>query len=421
MEVEGTQLLVVDVAGSLRDSLARNLEGLGYAVSFADNDEQALDLLGSRGYALVILNVESRATNVYQVLKRLKTEDVSRQKPILVISSSERIESGARCIDLGADDVVTPPLHPTVLRARITSCLDRHRMQSLIERATRERERIVRYERDVQIGRRIQTYFLPDTLIQPDGWEVAAQFQPARQVAGDWYDAFLLPRSNRIGLVIADVCDKGVGAALFMGLMRSLIRAFAQSPSTLRWLDTLGNDAPPDPRERAAERRRELPKAGTTALKNAIEFTNNYIANTHGQTGMFATVFFGILDPATGILMYINGGHEAPVIVGPSGIRSRLLPTGPAIGMMPDSDFEIGTTQIEPGEVIVTYTDGVPEARDPNRKFFTEARLFSLLESPAPTAAALLDRIVDNVRAHIADADQFDDITLLSIRRLPAF
>src|SRR5689334_22924118 len=147
-----------------------------------------------------------------------------------------------------------------------------------------EQELLLVYERDLQIARMIQADFLPETLPQIPGWEIAARFHPARLVAGDFYDAFPLP-NNRIGIVIADVCDKGVGAALFMSLFRSLIRAFAQQHYHLSWLDALSDESG----KSTKGVRSQAPKIGTTALKNAVSLTNNYIANNHSRVNMFAT------------------------------------------------------------------------------------------------------------------------------------
>ncbi len=109
------------------------------------------------------------------------------------------------------------------------------------EKAQRSREAM---ERELEIARRIQASFLPDNLPQPEGWEIASRFEAAREVAGDFYDAFSLAGGKRIGLVVGDVCDKGVGAALFMSLFRSLIRAFADQHYSLGWMDLLASDAP---------------------------------------------------------------------------------------------------------------------------------------------------------------------------------
>jgi len=134
---------------------------------------------------------------------------------------------------------------------------------------------------------------------------------------------------------------------------------------------------------------------------------------------MFATVFFGILDCTSGSLMYINGGHELPAIVGSDGVRERLRTTGPAVGMIPDAEFGIEQTQLNPGDILFTFTDGVPDARNPAGKLYTEQRLLSLLIEPAPTAVSLIDRVDTMVRGYIAEADQFDDITMLAVRRIP--
>jgi sigma-B regulation protein RsbU (phosphoserine phosphatase) len=268
-----------------------------------------------------------------------------------------------------------------------------------------------RFERDLQIARQIQDSFLPGELLQPPGWEIAARFQPAREVAGDFYDVFPLIQNRRVGLVIADVCGKGVGAALYMALFRTLIRAFAQQHYSLRWMDALAT-AP-------GERRRALPSTGTAALKNAIELTNSYIAGTHSRAHMFASLFFGVLDPANGSLVYVNGGHEPPLIVGPAGVKTPLEPTGPVVGIFPDANFDVQEAHVEPGDILVAVTDGVTEAQDPGRALFTTERLYSLLAQPSPSASALLDRIEASVRDHTAGADQSDDITMLAVRRAP--
>jgi len=270
------------------------------------------------------------------------------------------------------------------------------------------------FERDLQIARQIQSSFLPEELPQFPGWEIAARFWPARLVAGDFYDVFSLVQKRRVGLVIADVCDKGVGAALFMALFRTLIRALAQQHYTLRWVGTLEDDQPAMP---PGERRRAIPSTGTTALKTAIELTNNYIAITHDRASMFATVFFGVLDPGNGALLYVNGGHEPPVIVGPAGVKARLMPTGPAVGMFPNVPFEIREVQLQPGDILLTVTDGITEAQNSNHDLYSTERLYALLSQPFPSAAVLLDQIEASVQAFTAGAEQSDDITMLAVRR----
>lgn len=272
----------------------------------------------------------------------------------------------------------------------------------------------IKQERELQIGRQIQLDFLPEALPKVPGWEIDAKFCPAREVAGDFYDSFIIGR-DRLGIIIADVCDKGVGAALFMSLFRSLLRILSQQNYSLSLLDEITDTAKAGSAKGQLMR---LPSIGTQALKNAIERTNVYIAENHYRTNMFATIFFGILDPKTGKLIYINGGHEAPFICNAEGIKARLKPTGPAVGIFPKANFTIQLAQLDPGDLLLGFTDGVPDARNSDGKLYSEAELKRLIESaPATSASEMINRIDTAVHAHIGGIDPFDDITLISVSR----
>jgi serine phosphatase RsbU (regulator of sigma subunit) len=268
--------------------------------------------------------------------------------------------------------------------------------------------------KELEKGREIQKNFLPTQLLQIPDWEIAAFFQPARQVAGDFYDAFKLPNDN-VGLVIADVCDKGVGAALFMALFRSMLRVFS-SQTQLRGRASAILDAN-QPINGWIGESMSTNLAHLNAL-HAVCLTNDYVAEHHGDMGMFATLFFGTLDPNTGLLTYINGGHEPLFILNPEGgIKQHLKSTGPAVGMLPNMKFKIAQTYLKPGEVLLGYTDGVPEARNCKGEFFTSKRLLSMLESPVSSASASINCIAESVLSHTGKAEQFDDITMLAVQR----
>ena len=284
------------------------------------------------------------------------------------------------------------------------------------------KEELLKLERDLQIGRDIQQGFLPANLPQPAGWEITACFHPAREVAGDFYDAFYMVNKRRVGFVIADVCDKGVGAALFMSLFRTLVRSNAQHNTSLSWMDAGSGSVTEDKdwlKGDPAKRRQSLPSIGTGALMNAVVATNDYIIENHMEQGYFATMFFGVLDPSNGSLIYINGGHNPPVLHRTDGTQSFLKPTGPAVGMLPGVKFKMGQARLGPGDILYAYTDGVTDARSPRGEFFTEARLFDIVGSGAPSAEALVDDIESQLKAHISTAPQFDDITMLALRRAP--
>jgi sigma-B regulation protein RsbU (phosphoserine phosphatase) len=263
-------------------------------------------------------------------------------------------------------------------------------------------------------GREIQKNFLPLHLLELPGWEFAAYFKPARQVAGDYYDVFRLS-GNRVGLVIADVCDKGVGAALFMALFRSLIRIFSGQ------FEVNGGACPgrilpieitSDPLDTPAVERSDL------EVLQAVVHTNRYVARNHGDLGMFATQFFGVLEPASGGLAYINAGHDPIFVLSPDGgVREQLDATSPAVGISSDTVFAVRRTTIRPGEMLFSYTDGIPEATSREGAFFGRERLMALLEGRLATAAGLVKTIAEEVSAHTGEAEQFDDITMLVVRR----
>jgi sigma-B regulation protein RsbU (phosphoserine phosphatase) len=273
----------------------------------------------------------------------------------------------------------------------------------------------VKLEQDLHVARRIQAGFLPRSLPQVEGWEIAAMFEPAREVAGDFYDAFMLTQNRRVGLVIADVVDKGIPAALFMALVRSLTRAFAQQNYSLDWSSMLGDQS----RARSNRPRRgSVPSAGSMSLYNAVRLTNNYILQNHSEDSMFATLFFGMLDPSSGQLAYINAGHNPPFIVSSDGhMKARLTRTGAAVGMFPNTDYTIEHAVLEPGDLLFTYTDGVTEARNPKGEFVTEQGLRAWLASPARSATGMLNEIGNRLHSFVDGAVQADDITMLAVRR----
>ncbi len=301
---------------------------------------------------------------------------------------------------------------------RITDAIDERKKA---EQALKESyEKVASYSRamnrELEQGREMQLNFLPAELISPLGWESAAFFKPARQVSGDFYDLFELPDGS-LGLVIADVCDKGVGAALFMALFRSLIRVFADEVCRA----ALAGTVPAEDAD-SGQCRLDQPTACVMSpyVLRPVERTNSYIATHHGELGMFATLFFGIMDPQTGVITYVNGGHlPLFIIAAGGGIRQRLATTGPAVGVIAGMQFEAGTARVEPGELLFGCTDGVTEASAPDGGFFGFHRLEKILEAPPVSAEQRVDELAEAVLAHTGENDLFDDITMIAMYRRP--
>jgi serine phosphatase RsbU (regulator of sigma subunit) len=380
-------ILVVDDNEMNRDLLSRRLRREGHTVVVAEDGRAALDALARQPFDLVLLDIMMPELTGYEVLEILKKDDVLRHVPVVMITATTEDDSIVRCLALGAEDHLPKPFNPAILRARVGSSLAKKRLHDAEQRHARS------LERELEIGREIQRGFLPDVLPGARGWELRAHFRPARQVAGDFYDAFELPE-GRIALVLADVCGKGVGAALFMALFRSLLRALAE------------------PEFAAAS-------SAAEGVLATVRRTNDYIARTHGSANMFATVFFGVLDPARGTLDYVNAGHELPVVLAADArVRARLAPTGPALGLMPGLSFAAATETLAAGETLFAFTDGVVDARNVGEDAYGEERLMAMLEHGGE-ASALLARVDAALDAHAAGAPAFDDVAMLAARRLP--
>ncbi len=381
---EVSRILVVDDNPMNRDLLCRRLQRDEHAVEAVESGLLALERLAAEPFDVVLLDIMMPDLDGYAVLSRIKEDKALCDIPVIMISALGDAESVVRCLSLGADDYLTKPFDPLILRARVSAVLAKKRLHDKEQRYTRA------IENELNIGRAIQAGFLPETLPRPAGWEIAMRFHPARQVAGDFYDAFDIPGFG-VAITVADVCDKGVGAALYMALFRSLLRA------TLTSHHATG-------------------EVSATILKTATSLTNDYIANVHERSNMFATIFFGILDPDSGRLDYVNAGHDPPIIVRAGTLINRLEPTAPAMGMFAGCHIEVASVMMEPGDLLLAYTDGVVDAASAEGPF-GEERLIDVLTSPFASADGLLDRLDNVLDEYSAGREPFDDITMIALLR----
>ena len=385
------KILIVDDEPFNVDYIEQELEDQGYETISAVNGQEALDKVTSEIPDLILLDIMMPVMDGFEVLSRLKENPGTRGIPVIVISASNDLKSVARGIHLGAEDYLPKPFEPILLSARITSSLEKKRLQDL------QKLYLKSLERELDIGREIQKGFLPPALPGVKGWEIAAYFNAAREVAGDYYDAFLQPDGN-LTCVVGDVCGKGVGAALYMTLFRSLIRATSI-------IDCFYHSKG-DQRHNDSER-----------LQQVISFTNNYVAETHGHTSMFSTVFIFIIDFKNSKLTYINGGNEPALLLGNEGGITELWPTGPIVGIIPNAEFLAKEIVINENDLLLAYTDGVTDALNPNEASFGRERLAGLLKENQTTCERLVKTIEQRLIQFIGDAVQFDDITVLAIKK----
>lgn len=239
--------------------------------------------------------------------------------------------------------------------------------------------------KDLKKARQVQESLLPETLPVLPGWELAAGLKPAGETSGDFYDYILLP-NGKIGISIADVTDKGTSAALFMALSRSIWRTYAV-------------DYPDNP-------------------EKTMELSNQRIlADTHG--GLFITLFYGILDPKTGDFCYCSAGHHpAYRLKMKDGSIEQLPRTGIPLGVLDDSTWKQARINLEPGDTLVLYTDGVTDALNDKEQFYGQERLQDAVRKyNGDPVKEMHASLFSEVQAWIGQAQQYDDITLMLIRR----
>jgi serine phosphatase RsbU (regulator of sigma subunit) len=246
-----------------------------------------------------------------------------------------------------------------------------------------ERERM---ERELLVARAIQQTFMPHEIPGLQGWELAAAWQPARQVGGDFYDFFDLP-DRRLGLVIADVADKGIPAALFMALTRALMRAAALTH---------------------------------TSPAEALAHVNDLMV-PDAHRGMFVTAVYGVVELDSGRLIYANAGHLPPLVWRRARQAvERLGRGGLALGVIEGSRVTDQTIDLAPGDCLILYTDGVTDALSPDGDMYGTERLPQIVRgSTCSSAQSLLRAIGDSVTAFAAGMPPADDLTLTVLHRQP--
>ncbi len=307
--------------------------------------------------------------------------------PLMTVDNAAPI--GGIVLSREQDPGAIADLLPTVrsLSAQISSAL-----QTAQARAQTQAHQKV--ARELAMAGQIQASFLPSELPHLPGWQLRAALEPARETAGDFYD--FIPLSNgHLGIVMADVADKGVGAALYMALSRTLIRTYA---------------------------------AEYLARPDLVLSATNQRMLSDTRAGLFVTVFYGILDPTTGDLVYCNAGHNPPLLLSARDRASvkSLTKTGMALGAVEDTSWERVRTRLEPQDMLLLYTDGITDAQDRSGQFYGRKRLQELLQETVPhriahrnVASGVQDSLLSDVRRFMDGSVQYDDITLMILIREP--
>lgn len=371
----------IDLEPLVRQKFRRQIRDGIYDFVFALNGLEALArIIELPEIGVVLSDINMPEMDGLTLLTRLKELKNPGLKTVIVSAYGD-MENIRTAMNRGAFDFVTKPVNFDDLEITINKTLEEI---MLVRRSMEEHDQLVSIRQDLNTAREIQQAILPKIFPPFPGrndFSLFASMIPAKEVGGDFYDYFLID-DHRLGFVIGDVSGKGVPAAIFMAVSRTLIRA------------TGLKGIPAD---------------------DCMSYVNNMLCN-ESVSCMFVTVFYGILNTLTGEVEYVNGGHNPPYVIGSNGLRKPEMTGGTILGCIEDFGYKSKKFTLAPGEKLFLYTDGVTEAFNLANEAYGEERLENyLIAGSGKTVEELVQGTITEVEQFCAGAAQSDDITCLVI------
>lgn len=370
-----------DLESLLTQYFRRKIRKGEYEFSFAHNGLEALKLiLEHPDFDIILSDINMPEMDGLTLLTKINEMRNPAMKCIMVSAYGD-MDNIRTAMNHGAFDFAMKPIDMEDLERTIQKAVEQI---SFIKKAQAEHSQLEEIQYDLNVAREIQQSILPKVFPAfPESapFDIYATMNAAKAVGGDFYDFFMVDE-HHLGFTIADVSDKGVPAAIFMAISRTVIRATAlrqHSPAT------------------------------------CLSESNNLLCN-ESVNGMFVTVFYAILNIHTGDVVYSNGGHNRPVWIRKGGTAEMLPVTGNmALGVMPGLPYNERTIHLEPGDSLFLYTDGISEAMNPKGELFGDARLIETCSKAPVSAKAMIGRMEQHVGAFVDGATQYDDMTMLSL------
>ena len=378
------KILVVDDEPDLEplvlQRMRRQIRRGEYEFVFANDGVEALEMLvEDKEIDMVVSDINMPRMDGLTLLQQI--QEVTPDIRAIIISAYGDMENIRTAMNRGAFDFVTKPLDFQDLRLTIQRTL-----QHLDEwrDALQSRDKLVALQNELDVANNIQQSVLPAAFPESNTYEIYGSMQPARNVGGDFFDVQIL-RDGKIGLAIADVSDKGMPAALFMMSSRMLLKGAGQ--------------------------RFETPGEALAEVNDLLDAEN--------EAAMFVTLFYAIYDPRNHKFTYANGGHNEPVIVHPDGSTTVIDPTGgTALGIIPGIEYNEDTIELQPGDTVILYTDGITEAFNSEGDLFGMERLREVFRDKQPASAEETSAMVfEAVNEFAGDEPQSDDQACLVFRR----
>jgi sigma-B regulation protein RsbU (phosphoserine phosphatase) len=379
------EILVVDDDAMSRRVLAQLLSAAGYNCRVSNDGSEALETIHARPPSLLLLDFDMPGLNGAEVLKRLRSDEdpMVAQIPAIMLTAHGSEQSEVSCLQAGADDFVTKPVNASVLRARIETQLRLRLMRRQLERQNDELEKWRRdLERDLAAARLTQQSLIPQKPLLLPGWQIATCYHPVIQVGGDIY-GWLRMKDGRVLFWIADGTGHGAAAALLTTLAKLLFHH-----------GSMDHDSP----------------------ASLMEAVDNDFRSTFGARS-FMTAMCVALDPATGQAQVVGAGHPSLLVVHHNGTTESIASVAPPLGMIKRSAFTETAIDLGPGDAFLLYTDGLFNWSKDERHRVTPGRLEKILGHSAPSADALLKRIVEQTAPENSVKTAPDDVAAIAVRR----
>ncbi|HWQ54633.1 MAG TPA: SpoIIE family protein phosphatase [Bryobacteraceae bacterium] len=385
MEEKPVRILIVDDEPDIELLIRQRFKRRSgeFEFVFAANGQEALERLQEHPeLEVVVTDINMPVMDGLTLLSRLGA--TNRLLKAVILSAYGDMPNIRTAMNRGAFDFLTKPIDFQDFETTIRKTV--HEVETA-RQGEQARVQLLALRQELEIASRIQQSLLPrhfPAFPERSEFDLYAEMAPARQVGGDFYDFFLID-DERLGFVIGDVSGKGVPAALFMAVSRTLLRATAmQGVSPAECLAYM-----------------------------------NRVLGRQAEEGVYVTMFYGVFHTATGEVEYAIGGHNPPFVLRRGGELIELTePAGMVVGLLPDMKYENGRLQLEPGEAILLYTDGVTEAQDEAEKFYSERRLREVLRNMGPqTPEAMIRGVLEDVERFSGGAAQADDVTMLALKR----
>ena len=380
------EILIVDDDSTSRKILAHLLVAAGYKCRECEDGTKALQTIQERQPALLLLDFDMPGLNGAEVLKRLRSDNdpAVAQIPTIMLTAHGSEESEVRCLQAGADDFATKPINTAVLRARIETQLRLRSMRRQLERQNDELEQWrSNLERDLAAARLTQQSLIPQKPPALPGWEVATCYRPVIQVGGDIY-GWLRMKDGQILFWIADGTGHGAAAALLTTLAKLLFHH-----------GSVEHDAP----------------------ASVMEAVNHDFRSIFGARS-FMTAMCVAVDPATGRASVVGAGHPPLLIARRSGATEAIASVVPPLGLIEHPEFTETIVDLKPGDSFLLYTDGLFGSRKGKQPRLTPQRLEKMLDHNAPSAEALLGRILTEAAPAKGEEALPDDLAALAVRRV---